>query len=64
MSYPFILGTAQFGSHYGVVNSDGCPSDKEVKSIVETMIENGVNFLDTAFAYGNSLERISFLRGA
>ena len=61
MSYPFILGTAQFGSHYGVVNSDGCPSDEEVKLILETIIENGVNFLDTAFSYGNSLDRIAFL---
>lgn len=61
MSYPFILGTAQFGRHYGVVNSHGCPSDEEVKLILETMIENGVDFLDTAFAYGNSLERIAFL---
>ncbi len=61
MSYPFVLGTAQFGSHYGIVNSDGCPSDEEVKSIFKTMIGNGINFLDTAFAYGNSLERISHL---
>lgn len=61
MSYPFILGTAQFGSHYGVVNSHGCPSDEEVKLILETMIENGVDFLDTAFSYGNSLERVAFL---
>ena len=59
MTYPFVLGTAQLGTHYGITNSSGCPSDEDVKDLLEYSLIKGINFLDTASAYGNSLERIS-----
>lgn len=58
MTYPFVLGTAQLGSHYGITNSYGCPSEADVEALLGYSVERGVCFFDTAFAYGHSLERI------
>ena len=59
MTYPFVLGTAQFGSHYGITNTSGAPSDDDVQELLNYCLTKGINLLDTASAYGNSLERIS-----
>jgi aryl-alcohol dehydrogenase-like predicted oxidoreductase len=58
MNYPFVLGTAQLGSHYGITNSSGCPSDQNVTDLLDFSLKKGITLLDTAFAYGDSLERI------
>lgn len=49
-----MLGTVQFGIEYGINNKDGVPSIKEVFEILDFAYNNGVRFLDTAEAYGDS----------
>jgi aryl-alcohol dehydrogenase-like predicted oxidoreductase len=55
---PLIVGTAQFGSPYGVANRTGRPSYEEVRAIVLAAHEGGVTLLDTAPGYGGSEEWI------
>jgi aryl-alcohol dehydrogenase-like predicted oxidoreductase len=59
------LGTVKFGRNVGVKNKvpDGftLPSDKELEALFDICLEHGLNFLDTAPAYGNSEERIGKL---
>lgn len=49
-----MLGTAQFGMNYGVMNSRGKPSISEVEAILERAHATGLRLLDTAIAYGDS----------
>lgn len=49
-----MLGTVQFGLPYGVANSQGQPSLREVIDILECAHAGGVNCLDTAPFYGQS----------
>ena len=51
-----VLGTAQFGQPYGVANTCGQPTQEQVNNLVQTAIANGVQYLDTARAYGESEE--------
>lgn len=51
-----MLGTVQFGLHYGIANKDGQPSIERVKGILMAAAKEGVNTLDTAAAYGSSEE--------
>jgi aryl-alcohol dehydrogenase-like predicted oxidoreductase len=48
------IGTAQFGLDYGISNTSGQTSLKEVRSILKIATENGVDVLDTAYSYGDS----------
>jgi aryl-alcohol dehydrogenase-like predicted oxidoreductase len=48
------LGTAQFGSDYGVTNTRGKVPAAEVERILRFAAENGVHVLDTAAAYGEA----------
>ena len=48
------IGTAQFGLDYGISNTSGKTSLKEVQSILKVATENGVDVLDTAYSYGDS----------
>ncbi len=50
------LGTAQFGSKYGVANQFGQVSQAEIKAMLQLAIVNRMNTLDTAIAYGDSEE--------
>lgn len=59
MTYPFALGTAQLGSHYGITNVEGCPTDEEVDALLRFSLEVGISCIDSAFAYGTALERIA-----
>ena len=54
----FMLGTVQFGQSYGIANKTGQPPYQAVLKILEYALENGVNCLDTAAAYGDSEEVI------
>jgi aryl-alcohol dehydrogenase-like predicted oxidoreductase len=45
-----ILGTANFTQNYGIKNGKQIPPD-EVQKILETAIDNGINFVDTSTAY-------------
>jgi len=48
------LGTAAFGQAYGISNSNTLTTSKEIHSILEYCLENGINTLDTAQSYGDS----------
>jgi aryl-alcohol dehydrogenase-like predicted oxidoreductase len=48
------LGTAQFGSIYGISNARGKVSEAEVRSILELAAEQGISVLDTATVYGDA----------
>ena len=48
------IGTAQFGSSYGVANRQGRVSQDEAKAILEYAKASGMETLDTAIVYGDS----------
>ena len=50
------LGTVQFGLDYGISNRAGRPGLAEVKQILQTAIEAGIGYLDTATTYGQAEE--------
>lgn len=49
-----VLGTAQLGMPYGIMNKTGQPSKQVAAALIKTAIVNGVDFIDTARAYGDS----------
>ena len=55
-SCPLVLGTAQFGSNYGIVNAGktGQPTQTTANAIVQEAWENGIQEFDTAQGYGKS----------
>lgn len=50
------LGTAQFGTNYGVANHQGQISRKEAKNIINIAQSGGIKTLDTAVSYGSAEE--------
>ena len=48
-----VLGTAQFGTDYGIANINGKPKKKEVFDILDLAWEKGVRQFDTAPGYGS-----------
>ena len=48
------LGTVQFGLKYGITNTTGQTHSVEVKKILTTATELGIELLDTAGAYGDA----------
>lgn len=48
-----VMGTAQLGMPYGI-NRTGAPEPSEGREMIRCAIGNGVQWLDTARAYGNS----------
>lgn len=53
-----ILGTVQLGLPYGINNQTGLPSLETSLKILSEAKDGGINSLDTAEAYGRSLEVI------
>ncbi len=53
-----VLGTAQFGMDYGATNQNGVPDDSALSEMLELALEHGVEWLDTARAYGNAEMRL------
>lgn len=53
-----VLGTAQLGLKYGIANVNGQPSLEVSRQLIRTAIANGVKYVDTARAYGDSEEVI------
>jgi len=53
-----IVGGAQLGIDYGITNQSGQVSEREALCILEAAVNTGINFVDTARAYGNSEEVI------
>ena len=58
MNSKLILGTVQFGLNYGVNNTAGKPSKENIKSILDSAYNSGIQLLDTAEAYGDSQNTI------
>ncbi len=54
----FILGTATFGTKYGIANNGPNVGKNVAHSILKTANEMGINVVDTAPAYGTSEEII------
>lgn len=48
------LGTAQFGSPYGIANHGGQVSRTAAKAMLQVAASHGIDTLDTAIAYGES----------
>lgn len=48
------LGSAQFGLNYGIINSNGKIEAKDAIKILREAIYQGIEYIDTAAAYGNS----------
>jgi spore coat polysaccharide biosynthesis protein SpsF (cytidylyltransferase family)/aryl-alcohol dehydrogenase-like predicted oxidoreductase len=55
---PMTLGTVQFGLNYGITNRDGQVSNDEAIDIIRHAATEGVEYIDTAAAYGESEEVI------
>ncbi|MDO8282159.1 MAG: aldo/keto reductase [Thermodesulfovibrionia bacterium] len=53
---PLVLGTAQFGSVYGIANKTGQPGQAAATAIVHEAWKNGIREFDTAQGYGTSEE--------
>ena len=49
---PIILGSAQFGMHYGVSNDKGVVTPAEVRAILDLARKNSFASIDTAGSYG------------
>ena len=54
LSSRLALGTAQFGTVYGVVNELGQVTDAEIRAILKYSQSIGIDTIDTAIAYGES----------
>jgi aryl-alcohol dehydrogenase-like predicted oxidoreductase len=52
MRIPLAIGTAQFGSSYGIANTQGRVDRGEIARILTRAWDAGVDTLDTAAAYG------------
>jgi aryl-alcohol dehydrogenase-like predicted oxidoreductase len=48
------LGGAQFGMDYGITNTNGQVSLKNAEEIIRQAITDGIEYIDTAAAYGDS----------
>ena len=48
------LGTVQFGTHYGIANTNGQINRSEAEKILAYARNSGVDTIDTAIAYGSS----------
>lgn len=53
-----IIGTAQFGSGYGVTNAVGRLGAAEVQGVIDVALENGIRSFDTSPAYGDAQRRL------
>ena len=62
------LGTVKFGRNQGVKYPGGdgfaLPSDAAIERILDVCLQQGINLLDTAPAYGTSEERLGAVLGA
>tara|TARA_E500000178_G_scaffold212867_1_gene210097 strand:- start:179 stop:631 length:453 start_codon:yes stop_codon:yes gene_type:complete len=58
MSKKIILGTAQFGTNYGIANKSGKIKYNEIFKILNYLKKNKINSLDTASSYIKSEKEI------
>lgn len=57
--HKIVLGTVQFGMDYGINNKNGKPDFNEVCRLLDVAAKNEIKILDTAEAYGNSIDVIA-----
>lgn len=50
------IGTAQFGSHYGIANKTGIVKIDDIRKIKNFALSNGIRTIDTASSYGLNAE--------
>lgn len=50
------LGTVQFGLEYGINNKTGKPAEEQVFTMLDLAVAKGIEYFDTAAAYGNAEE--------
>lgn len=50
------LGTVQFGIEYGINNKTGKPAEEQVFTMLDLAVAKGIEYFDTAAAYGNAEE--------
>jgi aryl-alcohol dehydrogenase-like predicted oxidoreductase len=55
------LGTAQFGLAYGIAGRTAPLDDSAARAVLEAAAHHGIRWLDTASAYGDIEERLSYL---
>jgi len=55
------IGSAQFGSSYGISNKSGIVARQEVEDILELASVKGVDMLDTAISYGEAQSSLGLL---
>lgn len=55
-----VLGTAQFGSAYGISNTVGRISDEQVAQMLEDASSVGIQTFDTSINYGDAQKRLGF----
>ena len=54
MEKKICLGSAQFGSNYGITNKKGQLNIDEVQEILDYAYDQGIEYIDTAQDYGDS----------
>ena len=59
-----ILGTAQFGSGYGITNTVGRIDDMAMSMVMTTAVSSGIDTFDTAADYGDSQARLGLQPGS
>ena len=62
MKKKLVLGTAQFGSDYGITNLYGKTRDNEIIRIFNFAQKKKLNYFDTSQNYKNSEKVLSRLR--
>ena len=58
MSNKIVIGTANFGMNYGIRVGQKKLLDSEIIDIINGAQKKGIDTLDTAIAYGDSIERL------
>ena len=53
-----VIGTANFGMDYGIGNNQKKLLDSDILEIINTAKKIGIDTIDTAISYGNSLNRL------
>ena len=58
MNNKLVIGTANFGMNYGIEVGQKKLLDSEIIDIVNEAQKKGIETLDTAISYGDSIERL------
>ena len=61
-SKKIILGTAQFGSKYGISNNTGVVDQIEIKKVIDYANKNNINSIDVAPSYGQAENKLGKLK--